>query len=525
MRPGLLAVLGLLAFALLPLPPAQAASWSVEATVAVTSATQADYTWTLSGITNTNLRLPLPDNATLVRAYDSEGRAVTVREESATSELVVEIRSRPVTILFALEGQKDGPFSIFPAQVASASDSPVKIRITLPSGWSFAGFRDSDERAPDQEGAFTGVGPAYVQYLVLGPGFVDEGPAPGVSGSVVRRAGLAEIWLASATWTLSTTYDTDVYSRSWEVHVPTGATITSATTPFGDLGVSREGEILRITTPYPVGFNLGARNFTVTMDLPAPTPHGGTFRELNLSVRAAPEDVVSIRASLAPGAQYTGARVAGGSEVAPLDYRGVGPMSVGVAFLPPPASDHVQLVEGLFVIDAPRSLEGAARATARNTSELLSRVADFAYDARDARPFYVAYTDANVFGWEEGFYSNGLNTITIRASTLADASDGRAHLVPVGVLVHEATHGLLDRRLPDAPHDLSFLHEGLARLAETHLESYFPSSEIVECDGSSCLRHSARPAANTTLDFHKAGSPFDVGWKASDVADDQRGFL
>lgn len=527
MRLSHVAVLAVLGLALVPLPSAQAASWGVEATVAVTSATHADYTWALSGITNTNLELPLPDNATLVRAFDANGNTVTATNTTRDGEpwIRVEIRQRPVTLRFALEAQSDGPFSIFPAQVAAAGDSPVKVRITLPSGWSLAGYRDTDGRSPDATGAFEGAGPAYVQYLVLAPGHVDEGPVPGVAGRTVRRAGVADIDASRATWSLTTTYDTDVYSRSWDVHVPEGAIVTAATTPFGPMRTSREGDLLQVTTPYPVGFALGARSFTVNLTLPPPAPHGGTFREVNLSVRAAEADDVRIEARFAPTLRYAGARVAGGAEIAPGHYRAAGPLSVGVAFLPPPALDHVQFEEGRFVVDAPRSLQDAARATARNASELLPRAADFAFDARDTRPFFVAYTDAHIFGWEEGFYSNGLNTISIRASTLADAADGKAHLVPVGVLVHEATHGLVDRRLPDASHDVSFLHEGLARLAETRLEAYFPASEVVACDGATCARHSARPSADALRTFHTNGATFDVGWKASEAADVERGFL
>ncbi|HET6405598.1 MAG TPA: hypothetical protein VFH78_13225, partial [Candidatus Thermoplasmatota archaeon] len=513
----------ILLLAILPLPTAQASSWSVDAKVAVTSATSADYTWEIGLTTPTRLRLPMPDNATFVEARDVDGRKL---DASATaSEVTVTSGSKPFVLRFLLEAQRDGPFSIFPAQVASGSDSPVKVRITLPPGWSLAGYRDSDGRAPDAAGVFDGIGPAYVQYLALEPGYVDEGPAPGVAGRVVRREGVADIAATSATWSLVTTYDTDVYSRSWEVHVPTGATVTAATSAFGPLQTSRDGDVLRVTTPFPVGFGLGARTFTVNMTLPPPNPHGGTFREVNLSVRAADDDDVRIRARLASDLRYAGARVAGGAELAPLEYAGIGPVTVGVAFLPPAAPGHVQFEEGMFVVDAPAALESAARATARHASALLPQVASFVWDERDQRPFFVAYTEADVFGWEEGFYSNGLNTITIRASTLDKARDGRAHLAPVGVLVHEATHGLIDRRLPEVPHELSFLHEGLARLAETRLELTFPASEVITCDGTACTRHSARPSAQELRTFHEASRLFDVSWHASAASDGERGFL
>lgn len=511
----------LLVLASLPLPGAQAAGWSVEATVSVTSATTADYTWKIG---TTNLRLPLPDNATFTDARDADGKKVSVTTQA--DELTISGGRAPITLAFSLQGERDGPFTTFPAQVASAGDSPVTVRIALPSGWGLAGARDSGDREPDVLGAFHGTGPAYVQYLVHGPGVVDDGPVVGVTGHSVRRAATADVHADRVLWSLTTTYDTDVYSRSWDVHVPAGATVSAATTPFGALATQTVGDLLRITTPYPVGFGLGARSFTVNLTLPAPTPHGGTFREANLSVRAAEGDEVSIRARMADGLRYAGARAAGGDETAPLVYEADGPLTVGLAFLPPPEADHVQFEQGHFVVDAPRALEAAARTTARNASEMLPRVASFAYDPADTRPFFVAYTDADVFGWEEGFYSNGLNTITIRAKTLEGVSDATPRITPVGVLVHEATHGLIDRRLPDAPHDLSFLHEGLARLAETRLERAFPASQIVACPvPTSCTRHSARPGAEDVQEFHKESRLFDVAWRASAAPDSERGFL
>lgn len=517
----------------LALPSAQAATWSVDALVTVRSATSADYTLTISGITNTNLALPRPDDTTLVRAYDSAGKSVTV--ENITREgapwIQVSIRDKPATVLFALAGKPDGAFSIFAAQVPAQSEtggstgSPVTVGLALPAGWSLSGYRDSDDGTPDAHGVFQKIGPAYVQYLALQPGYTDPGPDAGVSGRSVRRVGASEITSTKATWSITTTYDTDVYSRAWDVFVPDGATVVDATSAFGPVPTTREGDILRVTAPYPVGFALGARSFTVNMTLPPPEPHGGTFRQVNLSVRAAEDDDVRIVARVLDDSRYAGARVAGGTEIAPLQFRGRGPVSAGIALLPAPAPDHMQFVVDKFVVDAPRSLEAAARATATNASGLLARTSSFAFLPNDTRPFYVAYTDADVFAWEQGFYSNGLNTITIRASTLANASDGLAHLEPVSVLVHEATHGLVDRRMPHAPHDLSFLHEGLSRLAETHVEALFPASEIVTRSGEQYFRHSARPGIDEVQDFHKASTSFDVAWGANDVSDAQRGFL
>ncbi|HUR70329.1 MAG TPA: hypothetical protein VM370_13875 [Candidatus Thermoplasmatota archaeon] len=519
--------------ALFPLPTVAAASWSVDAIVAVKSETTADFTWRISGL-NQPLRLKIPDGGSFVEVRDDQGRVV---QASATAtEVNIAASSRPYTIRFALEGDDEAPFVSFPAQVASAPDSPVSVGITLPAGWSLSGFRDNDDDTPDARGTFHKTGPTYVEFLALRPGFTDAGPDARVSGHAVRREAFANISREGMQWSLVTTYDADVYSRSWDLDVPEGASDIHAYTPLGELATTRTADGIAFQTPYPVGFGLGGRSFTVEMTLPPPDPHGGAFREANLSVRAAEGDTVSLVARLPEGAQYAGARVAGGREApstqssvaTPLRYEASGPLSVGVAFLPAPAAGHVQFEEGAFVVDAPRALEGVARATAANASALLPRVSSFAHDGNDARPFFVSYTDENVFGWEEGFYSNGLNTISIRASTLANVTDARAHLVPVGILVHEATHGLIDRRVPDAPHNLSFLHEGLARLAETQTEAYFPD-EVLECEkdflSQHCEVHSARPGAAELQQRYASGASFDIAWGANGVGDDVRGDL
>lgn len=517
----------ILVLSLAPLPTASAASWSLDARVTVTSATTTDYTWTIGGLTNTNLTLPLPDNATFVEARDRDGKKLDAGK--AGDDIYVISGSKTFTVHFTLAGERDGPFSIFPAQVAADRLSPVTVALALPSGYTLSGYRDSDEDAPDASGVFHKTGPAYVQFLVLPPGIADPGPDLTIAGETVKRHGEATIGADGIAWTLTTTYDTDVFSRAWEVHLPEGAAVLGASTPFGPLDVAVVGGEAQVRTPYPVGYGLGARSFTLEMSLPAPDPYGGAFRQANLSVRAADGDIVTLDASLADGLRAAGARVAGGSEIGPLSYAASGPLSVTVAFLPPAAPGHMQFEEGLFVVDVPTTHEAAARATARSATAELARVADFAASTAQERPFFAAYTDAPIFGWEEGFYSNGLDTMSIRLSTLDDAADGQSHLTPVGVLVHEATHGLVDRLLPDAPHELSFLHEGLSRLAETRLEASF-EDEVVRCRTvvvrQECTLHSARPGLEEVRAFHADATTFDTAWTAGDVASDEgRGFL
>lgn len=518
---------------LVPLPSAAAQeTWSVDATVHVRTATTADYEWRIAGLaSNVNLSLPVPDNATFLEAFE-EGGARLSAGTSGDSVWVVS-KSKPFTLRFRLEGQRDGPFSIFPAQVASAPDSPVSVGIVAPQGWTLSGFRNNEPDAPrDASGRFHHTGPSYVQWLVLEAGITDPGSDPAVAGPAVLREATAQIGASAVQWSLETTYDTDVYGRGWEVYLPDGATAITASTPVGDATTRREGDILHVTTPYPVGFGLGARSFTVDMQLPAPESYGGAFRQANLSVRAGEDDRVELQVSVADGLRYAGARVAGGVEsaLAPMRYTASGPLSVSVAVLPPAQAGHVQFTEGMFVVDAPQALANAARATARNASELLPHAAAFVQDTQ-ARPFYVSYTSAPIFGWEQGFYSNGLNTMSIRASTLENATDGTPRLTPVGVLIHEATHGLIDRRMPDAPSDLSFLHEGLARVAESGIETRFDQDQVMDCSGGSlltqqsCTIHSARPTAEDVQEYHRDGNVFPVGWSADEVPDAERGFL
>ena len=524
-RVAAVALILLLLPLLLPAGAASSHAWSIDARVRVLSETEAEYTWTLDGITRTNLTLPVPDGARFVGSRDATGALRTDEwTHPSLGEVVsVHIEARAPTIAFELAGERDGPFSLFAAQVAADADSDVTVALALPAGWTLAGYRTNDDGdAPDARGVFHQRGPAYVQLLVLPDAVHDLGADPTISGPAVKRHAAARVGTDGVDWRLTTTYDTDVYRREWDVPVPEGATLVGASTPFGALDASLEGDVVKLRTPYPVGYGLGARSFTVDLRLPAPDAYGGAFRESNLSIHAADGDVITMEATLAPGLRAAGARVAGGVEVAPLRFAAAGPLSVTIPFLPAAAPGHVQFTEGSFVVDVPLAREAAARETARRVSALLPEVADFAYPEELDRPFFVAYTDAPVFGWEEGFYSNGLNTISIRVTTL----DEGASLEALSVLVHEATHGLLDRRLADAPRGLSLLHEGLARLAETRLEQGFDDDEIVRCEAGFCRVRSARPAANATRDFYASGRALDPAWGAGSVASsEERAFL
>src|SRR5207245_1285217 len=103
-----------------------------------------------------------------------------------------------------------------------------------------------------------------------------------------------------------------------------------------------------------------------------------------------------------------------------------------------------------------------------------------------------------VFQWEEGLY-HGHEAISIRAS---DLSSDPQNITAVRTLVHEATHALVDRARQGRPLDNSFLNEGLARLAETHVELQHPEA-VVRCAAGGCTRDSSRIDAGELQRFHQ----------------------
>lgn len=471
----------------------------------------------------------VPPNATFREARDASG-PLSARVDGG--EVEVTTRGRGVSaytfsVVFDLAPRQEGPFTGFMVSIGGDYDSPTSLRLVLPAGWTLPGWYAGSGLTPDEDGVFRRVGGQVVDFLALPPDAKDPGPDPRVEGHGVRRDGEARLAATGGFLNLTYTYDTDVYSPVWKVPLGQGVTLLGASSPFGPIPASASGGVVQVTAPYKAGYHLGGRSFTLSLGLPAPEQFGGEYLQANVSVAAAQGDNVSLRISLAPDLVHVGDDGRGVERVGNLSYVGEGPMRVRVAFLPPLPPGQVRFHEGAYVVQAPRALEAAARATAANASELLPRVAGFLGGANLSRPFTVVYTHADVFGWEEGYYTYGLDAISIRASDLANATDGRPRLVPVSTLVHETAHGLVDRLFADPPDDLSLLHEGLARLAETHVEAFFPH-EVVQCStqgvSTRCQRLSARPELDRLQPFLRSGAPFDATWSADAIAADARGF-
>ena len=518
-----------LALALLvaPLPPAQAAStYSVDATLELVDATKAveRHVFTYDG-GRVQWTLLVPDGASFVRAFDAT-QTLTARVEG--NQLAVESRRSPFTVEYARSPTTDGPFTRVTAGVASAADSPTSVRVALPDGWSLVGQRTSQGAAVDAQGVLRATGPQTAVFLLLPPGVEDAGPDTRARGDTALRDAVVDVTATAASMTLTIAYDTDVYSPEWSITLPDGATLRSVATPWGAVDALGTTGAVRFTLPYPAGYGLGGRPFTMTMDLASPASHGGAFRKVEASVPAAAEDVVTVRFRVADGLLATGVHATDGARVDGLAVAGAGPVAATLAFLPQTPPGSVRFTQHPWVVETPAELEAAARATATAAAGMLGDVAGFAGGDNVTRPFYVAYTDAPVFDWEEGYYSPGLNTISVRASELRNVTDGKAHLKPVQVLVHETTHGLLDRLVDGGAGDLSFFQEGLARLAETKVELRM-SDEVFECTRTlgreSCVRHSSRPDPEKALAFLRSGQAFDPTWAASTTPADRRGFL
>lgn len=527
------AALPLAALLLLALVPTSEATsaWTVDATVVVESTQKASLTVAI-GLTNTILTYGIPSGATFVEARDTQGQPLAASVKGSSIE--VTIRSRPAILRYDLAAQAEAPLTHFRlASLGGQADSPTTVRLTLPAGWTYVSAADRTDRGGEPsatiaaDGTIRATGGGFFDYVVARPGLVVPPADPTVSGEAVRREAEARVALEGVRVVLTQTYDTDVYSRQWSMPLPEGARVVEARSPLGPIPHVVVEDEVRITTPYPTGLHLGGRSFTVEYVEPAPLAYGGAFVRANLSVRAQPGDDVRLRVAFDEALTPTGWFGSVERERAPWEFRDRAPLFVSVAALPPAQPGHARFAEGLFVVDAPASREAGARAAARNASELLPMAASFAANGTLDRPFYAAFTEADVFAWEEGFYSNGLNTISIRAATLANATSSAPRMEPVRVLVHEATHALLDRALPDAGRNVSFFHEGLSRLAESRVEDAFPESEAFSCNllRTSCSRESARPNPDELYEFHRAGTPFAAGWSASSAAPEERGFL
>lgn len=506
-------------------PHAQAAAITrVDSLVDVVSATEMLERQTFhytGGSASWSLRIP--EGSTPVEARDGSG---TLSFQVAGDDVTVRPRSSPFVVSFRLPIEKDGPFHLAKAEVFYAYPTTAAIR--LAEGWTLAGHRASPDAIVGADGVLRAEGALLAEFLVLPPGIADPGADPRVAGAPIRRDAIVEVGESSSTMSVTVTYDTDRYRRAWSYPLPEGARLVSVTTPLGPVDAVEASGAAEFTLPYPDGFGLGGRPFTVRMTLPPAEPHGGAFRTVKANIAAGADDTVQIEFLPAPALVATGVHASDNATMDGLRATATGPLAATLAYLPQAGPGVARFTVAPWTIETPAELEPAARATAEAAASMLPQVAGFVGGDAIERPFFVAYTDAPVFDWEEGFYSPGLNTISIRASELRNVTDGKAHLKPVQVLAHETAHGLLDRLVDGGPSDLSFFQEGVARLVETNVELRM-QDEVLECTRAngreSCLRHSARAEAEAVRDFHKASNVFDPTWTTRTAAADQRGFL
>ena len=485
-----------------------------------------------------NWNLLVPSGYTFVSAVDDEGRALSASADG--SDLQVRTTAtgaaREFTLTFTSPATQSGAYRVGRAGLVALSDSPTSATHLLPDGWTLVASRElyNKERGPAatlaSDGVYRGEGPFNVAYVFLPPGLDDPGPDRRAVGEAVLREAVANVTASGGTLALTVSYDTDVYGADWHLAIPAGHTATRVATQVGDVAFTSEAGQLSTTLPYPTGHSLGGRPFTVYYDLPAPQSHGGAYLKQPLGVAAADGDFVSLAVGLAPDLQLTGTLVNGAIARGPLSWSATEPIAVTLGLVADPGADEVEFQLANLTFRAPAAREAVARQIATKAVEILpAATAYVGLDALD-QSFYVAWTDADVFDWESGFYSSGFDTISIRASELDDAAGGDSHAVAsaVSTLVHEIAHGLVEHRLPAFPGGFSFLDEGLARLAEAHVERALGDDALFACKGTirqSCTRQSSRPDGGDVQAFYEQGQDFQVDWDADAVSESQRGFL
>lgn len=470
----------------------------------------------------------MPDDMAFVEATDARGGLAT-RIES--DKVVVSTRGSGPSYTFRVvfEGaiERGAAHARLVVDAAAPPDAATSARAILPDGWRLVGWRSS-EGAPDTTGIVRGTGPLRVEYIAIPDSIDDPGPDPRVSGEAALREGLARIGNDGVVVTTRHTYDTDVMSPSWSLPLPEGATLVDVTSPWGRVPARVEDGDIRVDAPYPHAFHLGARSVDITWRLPSPEALGGTFRKTFLSVPAASVDQVTLDVELDDTLTLVGASSGKAARTGELSFVATGPLSASVTFLPPQGVDEARFDVGAFVVSAPRRVEAEARAAAEDAARLLPGAAGFLGAARLDRPFFVAYTDAAVFDWEAGFYTEGTDAIAIRASQLdAIASGEDKPLRAISTLLHETAHGLLDRLMPNGDARLSLLEEGLARLVETRAELTL-EEQVITCETNgrerSCIRSSARPSAADIEKAYATPGSFDPAWSTKSVASEARGY-
>lgn len=470
----------------------------------------------------------LPDDMTFTEARDASG---TLSASVENDRVRVESRGRGASywlqVTFTGAPVAHGPFLRLPADVSAPSDVPTTVRAILPEDWRLVGWRQSTLE-PDASGIFEKVGPIFAEYLALPADVPFEAADARVAGDVTLREANATVGASGMDVTARLTYDTTVYGADWTFLLPENATLVEARGPFGALGADVAGERVEVVAPYPFDFHLGARWIEVTWRLPAPEIYGGGFERAWLSVPSGDDTRTTLDVTLQDGYTLLGVDERGAVRTGPLAFATDGPLGVKLALSPPLAADEVEFETEAFVVRAPADLASAARLTTEEAQRHLASALGFVGGAAIDRPFHVRFTRADVFDWETGFYTRGLNTISIDAKVLQNTTDS-ADVGAVATLLHETTHGLIDRLFPDSDLDLSLFDEGLSRLAEIHLELAKPD-EVVDCEstgngGQSCVIRSSRPDSEDVASFYAGGQTFPVGWSTDTVDDATRGFL
>jgi len=528
----LLLALSLVAFA----PSPAAAAGNGVATDMLVDVVDADHVYLEETLTETAQHfspwtLPIPDNATVVEAHDAKGflsnttnadGTVTVRTRTAGVSLPYSF-----TLTFLRPAEEYGSLLHVLAQASGNPGDESSLHVRLPAGWTLAGVDTQPEVAPDAQGLYVNSGPISGGFAFLPPGVADPGPDPRASGTGLLRAGDAMLTETGGTLTLTLVYDTDVYGQVG-VPVPPGLTVLSASTPFGPLLAAPSGGRLDFHHAYPAHAGLGARPITVSFALPPPTLFGGAFLNATINMAAGQDDNLTLDVHLGPGLTRVSTRTTAAVDSTGLRMSAHEPFVAEIAYLPAAPSGWTRFAVGTtYVVQVPDLLVSKARVVAQNASDLLPQVSAFAGGARIDRPFFLTYAqDESIFGLftgEEGFYSGGLNAISIRASDLDNTTATTPDFQAVSTLVHETTHGLVDRMVPEGYGNLSFFQEGLARLAEQHLETRFPD-KVVSCHAGTCTRLSIRPDPAEVQARYQSGATFPITWSASHAGGDL-GFL
>ncbi|MFA5862979.1 MAG: hypothetical protein WDA16_14905, partial [Candidatus Thermoplasmatota archaeon] len=338
------------------------APWKVDETLTLTDAAHMRREWRIQyDVYPTHWTLAAPIGAAFVAAHNSQGKALVA---SATDGQVTVTSDGPeFFVVFTEPLVANGAFLVAKAGVSAREDSPSSVHFSLPAGWSMPGWAGSDGLAAPVNGTWTSVGPFYVDALLLPPGTKDAGPdARGKPHGVVREA-KAALHDGEAFLNVTLVYDTDDYSPSWSLPLPTDATLLAVTAPLPNSTFRVASGSTIIKSPYPTAHHLGPRAFTLHYAIDVST-FGGGYQRANLSVPGSPGDDLTFHVTLAGGLEFVGSRLDGALVKQQEEYLAKGPSTLSIAYLPPTPTGAVRFTQGPFFVQAPASLEAQARLAA-----------------------------------------------------------------------------------------------------------------------------------------------------------------